>query len=157
GWPAARIYFAGLCLAAFAGLGCWAFSAGRRVGWQWGWFAAAAALSAFSICVAISYGQYSLIVTALIVASLACLEHGRMAPAGLALALAAVKPQLAALFFLVPVIFEFRWHERIRFFVVAAIYLGAASIGIAIAVHSDPWEMLQAPAAESIRFYHLSH
>jgi hypothetical protein len=157
GWSAARIYFAGVCLVAFAGLGYWAFSAGRRAGRQWGWFTAAAALSAFAICVAISYGQYSLIVTALIVASLACLEHGRMAPAGLALALAAVKPQLAALFFLVPAIFEFRGHERIRFFLSAATYLAAASIGIAIAVHSTPWEMLKGPASESIKFYHLSN
>ena len=157
GWSAARIYFAGLCLAAFAGLGYWAFSVGRRVGRQWGWFTATAALSAFAICVAISYGQYSLIVAALIVASLVCLEHGRMMSAGLALALAAVKPQLAALFFLVPAIFEFRRHERIRFFVSAAIYLAAASIGIAIAVHSTPWEMFKGPAAESIKFYHLSN
>jgi len=157
GWPAARIYFAGLCLAAFAGLGYWAFSVGRRVGRQWGWFIAAAALSAFAICVAISYGQYSLIVAALIVASLACLEHGRMAPAGLALALAAVKPQLAALFFFVPATFQFRRGERIQFFVPAAIYLAAASLGIAIAVHSTPWEMFKGPAAESAKFYHLSN
>ena len=156
-WQAVRISFACINLLAIAGVAYWAFRQGEQLEKGWGLVTAVSVLATFPFCVCLSYGQYSIVVLAMLVACLELLRRDHMAAAGVALGIAAVKPQLAGLFFLVPLIFPFAFHKKLRFLLGAAMYLAVASCAIAWYVNSTPWEMLGGPANESVKFFRLSN
>lgn len=156
-WPAVRVTFACVSFASIAWIGVWCYRQGQSLGPGWGAVALASALAAFPFCVCLSYGQYSIFVLAMILACFELLRRERMFLAGVALGVAAVKPQLAGLLFLVPMIYPYTIPAKLRFLVGAAVYMAAASFAIAWYVGSTPWEMLGGPANESIKFYHLSN
>jgi hypothetical protein len=156
-WQAVRITFACVNLLAIAGVAYWAFCQGENLEKGWGLVTAVSVLAAFPFCVCLSYGQYSIVVLAMLVACLELLRRDHMAAAGVALGIAAVKPQLAGLFILVPLIYPFAFHKKLRFLLGAAMYLAVASCAIAWYVNSTPWEMLAGPANESVKFFRLSN
>jgi hypothetical protein len=156
-WSAIRVYFAAVNMIALTAIASWSYAAARRrCGGRWGALAAAGGLAIFPICVCLSYGQYSIVVLALIAGSLVLLERGQMTAAGLALGLAAVKPQLAGLFFLVPAVYPFPLAQKLRLFAAAAAYMVVASLGVAWSVNGSALDMLRATASESAKFFHLS-
>jgi len=156
-WPAVRVYFASINIIAMVGLGCWLFLRGEQLGAGWGRAVLASVLAAFPFCVCLSYGQYSIVVLAMIVVCLELLKRDQMTAAGVALGMAAVKPQLAGLFFLVPLIYPFPFQKKFRFVLGAAAYMAIASCAIAWYVSSTPWEMLGGLANESVKFFRLSN
>ena len=114
-WTFVRVYFALINILAMAAIGCWSYFCVERAAKGWGPVAAVSVLATFAICVCLSYGQYSIIVAALLMGCLELLRRGHMTSAGLLWGLAAVKPQLAGLFFLVPAIYPYPIAKKVRF------------------------------------------
>lgn len=157
GWQTVRGTFACVSFAAIIWIGIWCYRQGQMFGPGWGVVALTSALAAFPFCVCLSYGQYSIFVLAMILACLELLRRNKMFAAGITLGIAAVKPQLVGLLFLVPMIYPYSIPAKLRFLLGAAVYMAAASFAIASHVGSTPWEMLGGPANESIKFYQLSN
>jgi hypothetical protein len=103
-FPLAIAWFGLLNLAALAAIAAWAWSSGRRFGHWAGVFVAAAMLSSLSVTVGLRHGQYSILVCALLIGLLHFEERGRPVLAGLCLAIAMIKPQIAILFFFIPLV-----------------------------------------------------
>jgi hypothetical protein len=157
GWTAARFYFAAINSICIGAIALWAYRIGARISKTEALIATVSAVSIFSICLSLSYGQYSVFVVACLVACLILLERKQFAVAGLFLGLAAVKPQLAGLFFFVPALYPYSLSQKIRFFAPAMAYLAVASWGIALLVDASPWSMLRQTFTESGKYYNLSN
>jgi hypothetical protein len=155
-WNLVRVYFALTNMGALCIVGWWSYRRGEEAAKGWGPVAAVSVLAAFAICVCLSYGQYSIIAVALLMGCFELLRREHMASAGLLLGLAAVKPQLAGLFFLVPAIYPYPIAKKIRFFASAGGYLALSSFVIAWLVGGTPWEMFQGTTTEAVKFYLLS-
>jgi hypothetical protein len=156
-WSMARAYFALVNVIALALLGYWASCTCARCGNKWALVAAASVLAIFSVCVCLSYGQYSVVVVTFLVASLVLLQRGQMTAAGVCLGVAAVKPHLAGLFFLVPAIYPYPLTKKLRLFAAAGAFLAMVSWSVAAFVGSSPWDMLRSTFTESSQYYHLSN
>lgn len=155
-WRAARVYFAVLNLIALSWVVNWTYHHSEKKLPGHGVTVVALTLAIFAFGNCLSYGQYSIVVLALVLACLHFLERGAFAAAGFALGVAAVKPQLVGLYFLIPLIFPFPFKRKVAFFAGATFYLAASSFALAAWVGSTPWDMLSGTANESIKFYRLS-
>ncbi len=156
-WTLVRLYFAVVSAVALAALGLWSYRIGENFESGTGQLAAASVLAIFAVCVCLSYGQFSLIVVALLVGCFELLRRERMASAGLLLGLAAMKPQLAGLFFLVPAVYPYSLSKKVRFYAAAGGYLLLVSFAVAWLVQSTPWAILHGTTTEAIKFYELSN
>jgi hypothetical protein len=110
--------------------------------------AAAAAVAFVAIPVALRHANYGLVVTALLAAMIACLETRRAWLAGVCLGLAMVKPQLAALFFFVPLA-----RQQWRTVVGAVAVVVSAWAGAAALAGADPLGMLRAMLRQGSGFH----
>jgi hypothetical protein len=144
-FDAVRWYFAALCVVALAVMGVWAAR-------QAGWLGAAGALAIFPAAICVSYGQYGVIVTALLAAGVSLIVAERPIWGGALLGAAMLKPQLAAL--IVLTVFLQGHYRAIASAIVVVI---AASVATGIAVGAAPWRMLSNVGAEARLYYWLSH
>ena len=102
--PAAFIVFLAWNAIALCAVAMWAIRMWPRTnGWSW-WAGAAGILGTIAIPVTLRHLNYSVLVAGAISGYLLLERAGRPMLAGVALALSMVKPQLAALFFLVPLV-----------------------------------------------------
>jgi hypothetical protein len=137
-WNAERVYFAILNLAALGFLGGWGFSIGRKFGTEVGIFLAAATAAMGANRVTLSFGQYGILVNALLVGALVLEERRRPILSGLMLGIAMLKPNIAAPFMLC-----FLIQRRFKALTSAIAYLIAASLVIWAVTHTNPLEMIR--------------
>lgn len=97
-WPLARWYFACLSLGASLAIGTWAWRQGRAHQRQTAWLWAAAVLAIGGSATALEVGQYGILLTACLVATLWCAESQRPMLGGLCLGIAMAKPTIAGPF-----------------------------------------------------------
>ena len=126
----ARWYYAVLCAAALAVLAAWSHR-------QAGWLGVGGVLAIFAGAICVSYGQYGVLLAALVAGAQWLLERKRPVAAGVLLGLAMVKPQLCALFLLTTLL-----HRHYRAVAVAIATVGVASVVAAWMAHTTPWGML---------------
>jgi hypothetical protein len=100
----AMAWFGLVNFAAIAAIAAWAWSSARRFGPWAGGFVAAAMLSSLSVAVGLRHGQYSIVVCALLLGLIHLEERERPVLAGACLGLAMIKPQIALLFFFIPLV-----------------------------------------------------
>lgn len=139
GWGVARAYFGAANAAALAVIGFWAYrtARGRQLGRPDAALCVSSVLAIFSFAICLSYGQYTVFVTACLCGCLMLWEEGRDTAAGVCLGMAMIKPHLAAIFFL-PLLVA----RRFRVLGVAAAYLAAASCLTWALSGRDPIRML---------------
>lgn len=99
-WPAARILFAALCLAATAFVLVQAHRTGRPGGARAAWTLLVAVLAISSHFNNLAAGNYAIVVTGLLVMALVLLDHGHDLAAGALIGVAMVKPTIAGPFVL---------------------------------------------------------
>jgi Glycosyltransferase family 87 len=143
-WNSERIYFASLDLAALGFLGWWGFSIGRAFGGMAGVFLAAAVVTMGPNRVTLSYGQYGILVNALLAATLVLEESGWPILGGLMLGIAMLKPNIAA-----PFLLCFFIQRRFKALASAIAYMVVASLVIWGATRTNPMEMIQQMLAAS--------
>src|SRR5579872_6131580 len=124
-WEAERVYFAALNLVAIGFIGWWGFSVGRKFGLEAGVLFAAATAAMGSVRVTLSFGQYGILVDALLVGALVLEERRWSMLGGLLLGIAMLKPNIAAPFMLC-----FLVQRRFRALAGAMGYLTVASLVI---------------------------
>ena len=133
-----RIWFALLNLAAIAFISWWAFQMGRTIGPEQGFFLVAATLAVFAHAVSLRLGQYGILINALLIGMLIREHKSQGVLEGLMLGVAAIKPNIAALFFLVLLV-----RRRFAIFGVASGYVFLAALIVAAAVRTGPFHMLR--------------
>jgi len=136
-WEAERVYFAALNLVAIGFIGWWGFSVGRKFGLEAGVLFAAATAAMGSVRVTLSFGQYGILVDALLVGALVLEERRWSMLGGLLLGIAMLKPNIAAPFMLC-----FLVQRRFRALAGAMGYLTVASLVIWGVTHTNPLEMI---------------
>jgi hypothetical protein len=151
-WPWTRGYFALLNLLALCLIGWWAYRQSGIHGRLAGTMAVCCALASFPFVIAVSYGQYPVLILACLVGALVLSEKGYDVLAGLCMGLALVKPQLSGLFFLV-LFLQQRW----RLVATALGYLAAASAVAWAATGADPVTLLRGMAEEARSYHFISH
>jgi hypothetical protein len=144
-FAAVRWYYAVLCALALAVLAAWACRLA-------GWLGAAGVLAIFPVAICVSYGQYAVLIAGLIAGAQWLIERGRPVLAGVAMGLAAVKPNLCALFLLVTLL-----HGHFRVVFAAAATIAAASLAASWLTGTAPWVMLANFGSEAGMYYWLSH
>jgi hypothetical protein len=137
-WKAERIYYAALDLAAIGFIGWRGFSIGRKFSLGAGIFLAVATVTMGPNRVTLSYGQYGILVNALLAAALVLEERRRPILGGLMLGVAMLKPNIAAPFMLC-----FLIQRRFKALASAIAYLIAASLVIWAVTHTNPVEMIR--------------
>jgi hypothetical protein len=154
-WEWTRWYATLVNALALGVLAWWVYQQARHLGQTTAWAAVAAALAMFPIAICLSFGQYSVIVTAclaLVERLVAEKTPLRGIAAGLLLGLACVKPQLAGLFVLAMIV------ERQWLTVGACLaYLAVASSATWWLAGSDPATMFLTSLREASAFAFLSH
>jgi Glycosyltransferase family 87 len=136
-WPAVRVYFAVVNLAALMVVMWWAYRQGRGLTSEARWLLAGAAAAFGGSCTATEVGQVGIVVTALLALSLWCDERGRPVATGVLVALALIKPTISAPF-AVALLMTGRWRAS----AVAAAY-GALGSAVTWAITgAAPWHML---------------
>jgi hypothetical protein len=151
-WQTIRYYHAVLSVLALGLMGYWAYREGAAWGPRTGLLAAASLLAMFPITICVSYGQYSLLVTACLIACLLLCENGWDYLAGVCLGIALVKPQLAGLFVLGLLV-----RGRFRVVFTAAAYLVLASVAMGFWLGKTPMDLFAKASQESEGYYHCSH
>jgi hypothetical protein len=145
-----RIYFGVLDALALAITFVWAYHIGRRHSRAGGVFLGAAALAIFGHCVALRVGQYSILVNILLVGMYVLVERQKPVLAGIAYGMAALKPQISALFALI-----FLVRRQWKSLAAATAYLVIASLVTWAFTKTDPLEMLTQMQALAHRWtYH---
>lgn len=142
---AVRWYYAGLCALSLAIVAAWAWRLS-------GWLGAAGVLAIFPGAICVSYGQYAVLLAGLIAGAHWLIERGRPLLAGIALGLAAVKPNLCALFLLVTFL-----HGHYRVVFAAAGTVIVATLLASWMTGTAPWVMLMNFGDEAAMYYWLSH
>jgi hypothetical protein len=95
-WTLARWWFAAISLVSLATIGLIAWARARPLGPLPAAVAATLPFTNFSSAICLSYGQYGVLVSALVMCAAYLLEHNRRVLPGLMLGLSLVKPQLSA-------------------------------------------------------------
>jgi len=134
-----RVYFLLVNVLCLTCIACWAYAYGNRSAPNGGLFLAAACLAVFANAVTLRLGNYAIVITALLVLLLLTERspHGRWVKQGLLLGIAALKPNISALFG-VPFIARRRWLTIVS----CAAYLSLASGIVWWQTGSAPWTML---------------
>ena len=141
----ARWYYAIVCAAAVALLAAWAIRMA-------GWIGLGGVLASFPAAICISYGQYGVVIAALLAGALWLLERGRSVAAGIMMGLAMVKPNLAVLFLLTA--FLYRDYRAVA---CAASVVAIATLSASWMAHTSPVVMLSSFGNETSQYYWLSH
>ncbi len=137
-WPAVRWYFACVNLVAMVVIGAWAWQKGRAYDLWTGLLWGVAVMAVGGTATALEVGQYSILVTGCLVATLWCVQHGREGIGGFLLGIAMAKPTIAGPFLLALVI-----HKRLRMLAVTMLYVAIASSITWLVTKTHPGEMLQ--------------
>jgi hypothetical protein len=151
-WGWTRAYFAMFSLLALGAVSAWGYSLSRGAGRPAAVVGALLPFTNFSAAICLSYGQYAVIVSGLMVAAAVLLERRRDAAAGGLIALAFVKPQLAALF-LVPTVLR----RRLAPVLVVGVSATLATTAVAMWLGTDGWTLLKQSAVEAGYYQQLSH
>jgi hypothetical protein len=151
-WQAIRYYHAFLSVLAMGLMSFWAYREAAPWGRRTGLLAVVSLLAMFPITICVSYGQYSLLVTACLIGCLLLCEKGWDSAAGLCLGVALVKPQLAGLFALGLLV---KGRYRVAF--TAAAYLVVASGVMWALLGRTPLELFARASQESEGYYFCSH
>jgi hypothetical protein len=141
----ARWYYAIVCAAALALLAAW----GVRMA---GWVGLGGVLATFPAAICISYGQYGVVIAALLAGALWLLERGRSIAAGIMMGLAMVKPNLAVLFLLTALL-----YRDYRAVACAVSVVGIATLSASWMANTSPLVMLSSFGNETGQYYWLSH
>lgn len=140
-WPGdfriTQYVFAALNVSALGLVLIWVYLIGRPYGTIAGFFLSAGAFAVFGNASTLRLGQYGIICNALLVLMLLAEERRKEIPAGLAFALAAMKPNLSWLYFIILVV-----RQRKIAVATAAAYIIAASLLVGYFVHTSPVEMV---------------
>lgn len=142
-WPLARWWFAALNLVAMAGIAAYAWRRARPLGRTQALVASLLVFASFPAAICLSYGQYGVLVSALVIGAVALLEQGGQWRAGLLLGLALVKPQLSATY-CVAMAATRRWRTVLAI----ATVIGAGAAVMAWAVGETPGSVTSAAAFE---------
>jgi hypothetical protein len=146
-WPAVRVYFAVINALALAVLMWWAYREPRMAPPHVRWLLAGAVFAFGGSCTATEVGQVSIVVTALLAGALMLDRMQRQAAAGLLVALALIKPTIAAPFAVALLV-----AGRYRAAAAAAAY-GAAACAFTWSVTGAlPHHMLQQMAAGAAKY-----
>jgi hypothetical protein len=146
-WPAVRAYFALLNLIALAFLMWWAYHLPRDATPEARLLLMSAVGAFGGSCTATEVGQVSIIATALLAGALVCDRVGRPYLCGILVALAMIKPTIAASFAIALII-----TARYRAAAAAALY-GALASGVTwIVTGASPMHMLEQMAAGATTF-----
>jgi hypothetical protein len=130
--------FAALNVLALALTLTWTYLLARQHGKLAGFFLAASVLAMFGHASTLRLGQYGIICNALMIMMLVAEERHKEVPAGIAFALASIKPNLSGLYFLILVV-----RRRIIAIAVASAFLLTASFLVGYLVKTSPVEMMQ--------------
>ncbi len=128
-WTVTRCYFAALSVLGLGGVGWFGWSKARGLGHHEAVVAALLPFACFPAAICTSYGQYAVIVTALIVGAVVLLERRAPWAAGLVLGLSLVKPQLAAAF-----VISLAATRRWRVCLAVGVLLAGATLAMAVLV-----------------------
>jgi hypothetical protein len=146
-WPAVRGYFAAINLIALAWLMIWAYREPRGATVEARLLIMAAVFAFGGSCTATEVGQISIVVTALLAGALSCDRARRPYLCGLLVALALIKPTIAAPFAVALLV-----TARYRAVLAAAAY-GAAATAVAwLVTNTSPILMLQQLAHGAAQF-----
>jgi Glycosyltransferase family 87 len=132
-----RWYHAFLNLVSLTILALFAYQIGKPYGKLRAWFTVLACLSISSNCTTLGLGQYGLIVNALLIGAFWLFKKNHDLSAGLLLGISLLKPNISALYFLVPII-----RKNIRAIFTCSLYLVAASSIVGFVTHTSPLYML---------------
>jgi hypothetical protein len=150
-WPMARVWFAFLNATAMFYICRWSYLLGRGTSVTFGVFLVAAVLACAPTAICLSYGQYSIIVLAALLLGLDCVERRHNLAAGLAFAVACVKPHLAAMPLLVILL-----RRQLFPLFVAGFVISAACIVTWSFTGIDPVTLLRAAQADARKFAGIS-
>jgi hypothetical protein len=150
-WKPARLWFALLCLSALALVAWDGWQRGLPFGRTPALIAATLPFTNFASAICLSYGQYGVLVTGLIVAAVRLLESRRRWAAGVVLGFALVKPQLAAAY-CVAMAGSRRWRAVAGI----ALTIVAGTIVMAMAVN-EPASAVASRAVVEMAYKHASH
>lgn len=143
-WPAVRVYYAALNMLALAFLMLWTYREARDVPAEGRWLLTAAVFAFGGSCTATEVGQVGIIVTALLAGALWCERAGHHAWCGVLVAMAMIKPTIAAPFALALIV-----AGRYRAATAAALYGAVASAITWVVTGTSPMIMLEQMASYS--------
>jgi hypothetical protein len=136
-WQFTRSYFAVLCALALAATSVWAYGFGRRHSEAGGVFLAASTLAMFGNYSALDRGQHGLIVNALLIGVYVLVKRTKPTAAGILYGLAAIKPQMSALF-----AFVFLVKRQWKLLATTSLYIVLASLCTWSLSKTNPLEMM---------------
>jgi hypothetical protein len=136
-WELTRWYHVLLNLVSLSVVAYFSYRVGAKYGRDRGLFSMASVLAISSHTTTLNVGQYGIIINALSIAGLFCLEYRRNIFAGLLLAIAMAKPNISAFYFLVLVI-----KKRMRGITAFCLYMTIATVNIWAITKIDPIYML---------------
>lgn len=131
-WRATCLLFGAWNLGGLALVLTWSYRMGVRWGREQGWLLAMSAAAVSSICTTLRNGQFGLLIVAFLLAAMLCDQRNREIFAGILLGIAALKPTIAAPFFII-----FLVRRRISVLASSAAYL-AAAVAVIWAVSGAP-------------------
>jgi uncharacterized membrane protein YczE len=137
-WPVTTAYFALVNILALTITFIWAYRIGRPHGPAGGVFLGAAAVAVFGNYRSLQVGQYSILVTSLLIGVYWLVQKNKAVAGGIVFGLAALKPQVSAVFGL-----GFVVRRQWRALAAATAYVVVASIITWVLTKTDPIEMLQ--------------
>jgi hypothetical protein len=137
-WLFAAAYFAVLDAVALAIAFVWAYQIGRPHGQAGGIFLGASAIALFAHYRTLQVGQYGILVNALLIGVYWLTERRKPVAAGIVFGLAAIKPQISALFGLI-----FLVRRQWKAVAAATAYVVLASLVTWAMTKTNPVEMLR--------------
>jgi hypothetical protein len=150
-WSLARAWFAILNLLALVTVCLWAYSIGIANSRRFALFLVAASLACASSALCISYGQYAVLILATILIASVALERKHRLPAGVALGLSLIKPQLAALVVIIAIV---RRHYAAVAIAALVVAIGSALMWVFTGI--DPYTALRDSQSDARKFAFMS-
>lgn len=142
-----RVYHIFLNLISLSILGLFAYNLGKNYHQSYGLFATASVLAISANCTALGLGQYGLIINALLIIFYFLLQKNKNSWAGLFLAIAMLKPNISAFYFLIPVT-----QKRLKTIIVFSIYIIIATFYIVKITNTNLWLIIKDIFQQSLFF-----
>ncbi|MGC1309138.1 MAG: glycosyltransferase family 87 protein [Phormidesmis sp.] len=143
----AKLYYAVINLFFIFILSRFTYRTFLRYGRAHRFFAVASVLAISAHCTTLGLGQYGIILNGLLVLFFQCLQRGQLIPAGLLGGVALLKPNVTALYILVPLV-----QKKYKATAIAIAYTLVAVLLVAIASHKNPLLLIYAPFKATHRF-----
>lgn len=137
-WQMAKLWYAGVNVLAIAVIGIFGYHIGKIGGKEMGCLFAAASLAMGSICGSLGVGQFSIIVTAALIATWWLVENDYPILAGIAFGVSLFKPTISATF-IIPLLVKRRWMTLAT----AAVYIAVGSCFMWWRSGEDPLAVLR--------------